>query len=52
MGLLQAEVVLVSAGIPKPSRKHTPQHNGASDDNRLASLCWFDDQQQVEDANR
>ena len=52
MGLLQAEVVLVSAGQPKPSSKHTPQHNNGPDDNRLASLCWFNDKQQLEDARR
>jgi len=52
LDLLQAEVVLVSAGKKKPSSKHTPQHNNGPDDNRLESLCWFDDKQQIDDANR
>ena len=50
--LLQAEVVLVSAGKKKPSSKHTPQHMKGPEDNRLESLCWFDDQQQNADAVR
>ena len=52
LGLLQAEVVLVSAGKKKPSSKHTPQHMKGPEDNRLESLCWFDDEQQAEDAVR
>ena len=52
LDLLQAEVVLVSAGKKKPSSKHTPQHNNGPDDNRLESLSWYNDQQQAEDAAR
>ena len=52
MDLLQAEVVLVSAGQAKPSPQHTPQHMNGPEDNRLESLCWFDDKQQAGDAAR